>query len=105
MHAGYGAENSKTVAMYFLPTLEETTQHTQNNRLPSNITINDGKNHVQFVNHFKYLGAYISDTLKEDFKIQTRISKAWSILGAMKHFFKGKDVDLRAKAYCMLENL
>jgi hypothetical protein len=24
--------------------------------------------------------------------------KAWSVLGAMKHFFKGKDIDLRAKA-------
>lgn len=98
MHVGYGTENSKTVAMYFPPTLEMTTQHIQHNRLPPNITINDGKNYVHFVNHFKYLGAYISDTLKEDFEIQTRISKAWSVLGAMKHFFKGKDVDLRAKA-------
>jgi hypothetical protein len=83
--------------MYFPPTLEVTTQHIQHNRLPPNITINDGKNYVHFVNHFKYLGSYISDTLKEDFEIQTRISKAWSVLGAMKLFFKGKDVDLRAK--------
>jgi hypothetical protein len=35
--------------------------------------------------------------LKEDYEIQTRIAKAWSILGAMKHFFKCKDVNLRAK--------
>jgi hypothetical protein len=36
--------------------------------------------------------------LKEDDKIQTRIAKARSVLGAMKNFFKCKDVDLRAKA-------
>jgi hypothetical protein len=54
-----------------------------------------GKKYVHFVKHFKYLGAYISDTLKEDFEIQTRISKALSI---MKHCFKGKDINIRAKA-------
>jgi hypothetical protein len=36
---------------------------------------------VHIVKHFKYLGAYISDTMKEDFEMQTRISKAWSVLG------------------------
>jgi hypothetical protein len=40
----------------------------------------------------------LTDTLKEDLETQTRISKNCSILGAMKHFFKGKDFDLRAKA-------
>jgi hypothetical protein len=44
------------------------------------------------------LDLFITDTLKEDFKIKTRNSKAWGILGAMKHFFKARDVDLRAKA-------
>jgi hypothetical protein len=44
------------------------------------------------------LGAFVTYTLKEDFEIKTSISTAWGILGAMKHFFKAKDVDLRAKA-------
>jgi hypothetical protein len=30
--------------------------------------------------------------------IKTRISNAWSALGATRHFLRGKDVDLRAKA-------
>ncbi len=41
--------------------------------------------------------------LKEVFEMQIRIGKAWSILGAMKHFFKGKDVDLRARALLYME--
>jgi hypothetical protein len=40
----------------------------------------------------------ISDAPKENLEITTRIMKAWSALGAMNHFFKGKDIDLRAKA-------
>jgi hypothetical protein len=98
MHAGSGNENSKTVAMYFPPTLEDATQSAKQNELPPTITINEGRNSVHFVKSFKYLGAYITDTLKEDLEIKIRISKAWSVMGAMKHFFKGKDVDLRAKA-------
>ncbi len=45
------------------------------------------------------LGALITDTLKEDLEIKTRIMKAWSVLGAMKHFFKGKGINLRTKAF------
>jgi len=82
-------KNSKTVAMYFPPTLEETIHHTQHNRLPSNITINDGKKFGHFVKDFKYLGTYISDILKEGFEIKTRISKAWSILGPQGQSVRG----------------
>ncbi len=60
MHVGTGTENSKMVAIYFLPTLDETTQHTKLNRLPSNITINEGKIFGHFVKNFKYLGTYIA---------------------------------------------
>ncbi len=76
MRVKYGTDNSKPVAMWSPPTLKETIQHTQHNRLRSNITVNNRKKFVHFVKHFKYLGAYISDMLKEDFEIQTRISKA-----------------------------
>jgi hypothetical protein len=65
MHVGSGNENSKTVAMVFPPTLEKTTQHTRQSRLQPNIVINEGKNFIHFVKNFKYLGAHISDMLKE----------------------------------------
>ncbi len=73
---GSGTERSTTVAMYFLPTLEETMQHTQQNRLPLKITINDGKNFV-FIKHFKYLGAYIFDILKEYLEILVKPEVYW----------------------------
>ncbi len=103
MHVGSGNENLKTVAMFFPRTLEETTQHTRQNKLEPNNIINEGKNFVHSIRNFKYLGTHISNTLKEDCEIQTRIAKAWSKLGTMKHFVKCKDIDLGPKLYYTLE--
>ena len=91
-------KNQKTIAMYFPLTLEDALWSEKCKLIPSNILINDGENMIQFAHNFKYLGALISDTLKEELEIKTRIMKAWSVLGAMKHLFKEKDIDFRAKA-------
>jgi hypothetical protein len=51
MYVGSGNKNSKTVAMFFLPTLEKTTQHIRQNKLLPNIIIK-GKNFVHFIKNF-----------------------------------------------------
>jgi hypothetical protein len=38
--------------------------------LPPNILINNGENFLHFTHNFKYLGAHISDILKEDTEIK-----------------------------------
>ncbi len=43
MNVGSGNENSKTVAMYFPPTLEDAAWCTKQNRFLPNIIINEGK--------------------------------------------------------------
>jgi hypothetical protein len=98
-------KNQKTIAMYFPPTLEAALWYEKHKILPPNIFINNGENVIQFAHNFKYLGALISDTLKEDLEIKTRIMKAWSVFGAMKHFSKGIDIDLRAKHFYLLAAL
>ncbi len=84
------------ITMYFPPTLEDALWSEKHKILPPNI-INNGEKLIQFIHNFKYLGALISDTLKEDIDLKTRTMKAWSVFGAMPHFFKGKNIDLRAK--------
>ncbi len=69
MHVGSGNESSKIVAMYFPPNLEDAVCFEKHIRLLPNITLDEGKIFVLFVNNFKYLGTHISDTLKKDFEI------------------------------------
>ncbi len=56
------------------------------------------ENIFPFWNIFKYLGTYVSDTLKKDLEIHTMISKAQNVLGAKKHICKGNGIYHRAKA-------
>jgi hypothetical protein len=95
MHVGSGNEGPKTIAMYFHQLWKKChgLKSTRYYHLISSLTCND-ENLIQFTHNFKYLGAYISDTPKEDI-----IMKVWSVLRAMKHFCKGKDIDLRTKAH------
>ena len=96
MHLGSKKQKSKSEAMYFPPSLQQAQHDFENNILPEDIILADGKK-VHFVNRFKYLGSIITPLLNEDIEIDTRIKKAKSIMGTAKTFFDNKDVDKRIK--------
>jgi hypothetical protein len=81
--------------MHLSPTLKETIQHTKQKRLPLNITINNGKDFFissNISNTYALIFLIYSKKILK-FEIQARISKAWSVLGTMKNFLKGKVID------------
>ena len=41
---------------------------------------------ITFTRHFKYLGSYISYSLKDDYNIEHRISQASAAMGALNNF-------------------
>jgi hypothetical protein len=96
MHVGENNTKSKTEAMYFPNSLKKAKELTTERSLPPDLILPNNKK-VQFTHVFKYLGFTITTKLNEDTKVKIRINKAKSILGAMKHFFNNKDVDLRTK--------
>ena len=81
--------------MFFPASLKEAT-FLQNDFL-TNFLLNDSANNIQFTTAFKCLGSFITPCLMEDKEIDTRIKKAKSQMGLLRHFFNCKDIDLNIK--------
>ena len=84
MHIGSKKAKSKTEAMFFPSSL---IQAESQKTLPENFDLNNGANHVQFTDKFKYLGSMITPCLTENAEIDARIRKAKSQMGILRHFF------------------
>ena len=97
MHLGSSKIKSKSEAMFFPASLKQAKEEFDHNILPDKLLLPNDKN-IHFVNKFKYLGSIITPMLNEDVEIETRISKAKSLMGAAKYFFDNKDIDKRIKS-------
>jgi hypothetical protein len=96
MHVGDQKSKSKSEAMFFPTSIKETIKQRKEKTTPSNINLPNEKC-IHFTEQFKYLGSLISLELNEDAEIASRINKAKSIMGFLRHFFNCRDVDLRTK--------
>jgi hypothetical protein len=65
MHIGQNGGPSKTEVMFFPRSLEPTEYNTIDK--DENLRVKDG--YVTLTRHFKYLGAWVSDTLKDDYEL------------------------------------
>jgi exonuclease III len=95
MHIGENGKKSKTEAMYISPSFIEDANLIDVEKFTSPIAVKHG--YVNFTSNFKYLGSIISNDLKDDLEIDSRIKKASAQVGALKNFFKNKHVSLKAK--------
>jgi hypothetical protein len=93
MHVGRNGKKSKTEAMYFPPSLKKELYHQldQEEKIP----VKDG--YITFTRLFKYLGSWVTDTLKDDHEMDTRIKRAKSQIGALKPFFKCPNIKVETK--------
>ena len=59
---------------------------------------------ITFCRHFKYLGNFISYSLRDDYDIDHRLSQASSAMGALQHFWGDDAVDIHSKylIYCAI---
>ena len=59
---------------------------------------------ITFCRHFKYLGNFISYSLRDDYDIDHRLSQASSEMGALQHFWGDDAVDIHSKylIYCAI---
>ena len=48
---------------------------------------------ITFTKHFKYLGGYLSYSLRDDYDVDERLSQASSAMGALNHFWSDRTVD------------
>jgi hypothetical protein len=96
MHIGHNDTKSKTEAMFFPNSLKEAKALRTAGNLPPSVALPNNW-HIQFTHSFQYLGSTITTELNKDAEIQTRISKAKSILGLMTNFLNNKDVDIGIK--------
>eukprot|EP00978_Attheya_sp_CCMP212_P037002 scaffold171651_cov63-Attheya_sp.AAC.2 len=90
MHIGHNAKASKTEYMYF-PAFEGKYQESNT----ENIDVGDG--YVSFTKIFKYLGFLITSKLNDTMDVNARISQANKAMGALRDYFKCKQVSLKAK--------
>jgi hypothetical protein len=93
MHIGRNGGPSKTEVMYFPRSLEPTEYNTIN--MDENLCVKDG--YVTLTRHFKYLGAWVSDTLKDDYELTIRIKKAQAQMGSLRSFFRCPHIALTTK--------
>ena len=77
--------------MYFTARLNDQPEESDKSRF----NVADG--YIDFTDEFKYLGTTISKDLRENREIQLRIAKAAKSMGALRHFFNNKHVNLRTK--------
>ena len=84
MHLGSPGTKSKSEAMFFSASLKQAKEDFINNTLPEKLLLPNNK-HIHFINKFKYLGSTITPLLNKDIEIETRISKAKSLMGAAKY--------------------
>ena len=96
MHLGSETIKSKSEAMFFPASLKQAKNDNNKNILPEDVLLPNNKK-VHFFMKFKYQGSNVTSLLNKDIEIQTRITKAKSIMGASKHFFESKDVDKESK--------
>ena len=96
MHLGSPSIKSKSEAMFFPASLKEARFNFDIDKLPNALQLPNNKK-VYFVKNFKYLGSNFTPLLNEDAKIDARIKKAKSIMGASKHSLDNKDIDKRIK--------
>ena len=94
MHIGSKNAKLKTEAMFFPSSL---TQAESQKTLPKNFDLNNGANHVQFTDKFKYFGSITTPCLTENAEINARIQRAKSQMGVLRHFFSCKHIELRVK--------
>eukprot|EP00978_Attheya_sp_CCMP212_P019386 scaffold54306_cov38-Attheya_sp.AAC.6 len=90
MHVlGRDGKDSKTECMFFpaFPGNEEDE---------SNINIK-GEGHVSFTTRFKYLGSLITSEQNDELDVDARIAQADKAMGALRNYFRCKQVGLRAK--------
>jgi hypothetical protein len=90
MHIGRDAKVSKTECMYF-PAF--TGKYQESNT--ENIEVGDG--YVPFTKTFKYLGSLITSKLNNAMDVEARIFQANKAMGALREYFKYKQVSLKAK--------
>eukprot|EP00978_Attheya_sp_CCMP212_P027760 scaffold93832_cov47-Attheya_sp.AAC.1 len=90
MHIGRNDKASKTECMYF-PAFEKKYQESNT----ENIDVGDG--YVSFTKKFKYLGSLITSELNDAMDVDTRISQANKAMGALRDYFKCKQMSLKAK--------
>lgn len=88
MHVGTNNNRSKLEALFISKSLKE-----DNNTLPDSIIINEGT--IKFCNQFKYLGSIVTNDLRDDLEIETRIKKANAQFGALKNVLLGKTLRLQ----------
>ena len=74
MHLGLDTVQAKSEAMYFPPSLKQAKYEFDNNILPDDIILGNGKK-VHYVNKFKYLGSFITPLLNENYEIDSLDSR------------------------------
>jgi hypothetical protein len=97
MHVGSPTTKSQTKCMFFRATLSLAISQVEKNLIPENVILPDNSQ-IHFITKFKYLGSFIKLLLNKDTKIESRIKKAKSIMGASRYVFDNKDIDHRVKA-------
>ena len=90
MHVGTDNNQSKSEALYISKCFND-----DNTILPDSIRIEEGT--IKFCQQFKYLGAIISNDLRDEIEIETRIKKGNAQFGALKNVLLGKTLRLRTK--------
>jgi hypothetical protein len=90
MHIGRNEKQSKTECVYF-PAFD----HEYDDADTSNFAVAEG--FVQFTRQFKYLGSTISFNLDDTMDIDLRISQASKAMGALRNYFRCKQISLYAK--------
>ena len=90
MHVGTNNTRSKSEAMFISRSFLE-----DESSLPDIINTTEGT--IKFCQQFKYLGSIITNDLRDDKEIQTRIKKANAQFGALKSVLLGKTLCLQTK--------
>ena len=93
MHIGRNGSQSKTEAVFF-PTSLQNDKYAEIN-MDEKFLVKDG--YITLTRHFKYLGAWISDTLQDDYELDIRIKKARAQIGSLKPFFQCPFIELPTK--------
>ena len=52
---------------------------------------------ITFCQHFKYLGNFITYSLRDDFDIEQRLAQALSAMGSLQHFWADKAINIHSK--------
>ena len=83
MHIGQNGGSSKTEAMYFPPSLQPDQYKVLD--MQEKLEVKDG--YVTVIRCFKYLGSWISDNLKDEYEVETRVKKGQAQMGSTQTFF------------------